>query len=400
MKKRGLLAIITAVLLMACMCVPVFAGTGDGEGDAEPKKYAICYQNNVNSADVHFGVFAVDWSGETPQQLPIADGDEITDANMPLGVQVINESSDSVVLIQRTMEGAVRRRIVIHPGEANGIFFDGEDNVLDGDVEFILDPVPTYTVTYEDKVGDENVALTVAVIEPDADGFPSQRVLASGDSFTAEHFYDVDPMFAFGASVINDADYEVKLTMSDGSGSELDSVTIPAGEANGFLFFEPGEIPAEALHFVLERTEEPAAAEYAFTEGADGKVTVGSDKDYTFKIEDKSGAGGEFDKLVSAEVDGKALTAEECTAEAGSVVLTLKGSYVKTLAVGKHTVKVSFTDGSAETTLTVESVPNKPDNKPKSPQTGDMTPAMAGIFGALAAVCVGMAVVVRRRTVR
>jgi len=51
-------------------------------------------------------------------------------------------------------------------------------------------------------------------------------------------------------------------------------------------------------------------------------------------------------------------------AESGSLNATLKASYLETLSVGAHTVKVNFDDGSAETTLTIA-------NDAQVPQTGD-----------------------------
>ncbi|MBO4360619.1 MAG: LPXTG cell wall anchor domain-containing protein [Eubacteriaceae bacterium] len=80
---------------------------------------------------------------------------------------------------------------------------------------------------------------------------------------------------------------------------------------------------------------------------ADAKQWImGSTEDitYTFKrsIEDEK----TFDSLTGVLVDGKAVSEEFFTVEAGSAVVTLKASYLATLGAGKHTMTVTFTDGS------------------------------------------------------
>ena len=52
--------------------------------------------------------------------------------------------------------------------------------------------------------------------------------------------------------------------------------------------------------------------------------------------------------------DGTSVGAGNYEAEKGSVVITLNADYLETLSEGEHTIKAGFTDGSAETVLTVK----------------------------------------------
>lgn len=101
-------------------------------------------------------------------------------------------------------------------------------------------------------------------------------------------------------------------------------------------------------------------------EGADQTIAASTDTDVTIR------ADGDFDKFVSVLVDGTELAEEHYTATSGSTVITFKPDYIKTLAVGNHTVAIRFTDGQAQTTLTIQEQkqpedPENPDGKPEQP---------------------------------
>ena len=63
-----------------------------------------------------------------------------------------------------------------------------------------------------------------------------------------------------------------------------------------------------------------------------------------------------FDAFTGLKVDGKAVDKKNYTAESGSVTVTLSADYLETLTEGTHTVRAEFTDGNAETVLTVKDV--------------------------------------------
>ena len=63
-------------------------------------------------------------------------------------------------------------------------------------------------------------------------------------------------------------------------------------------------------------------------------------------------------------MDGNAIPDGGSTAESGSLVLTLKSSYLDTLSVGDHKVKISFADGTVETPLKIKAAAPTPSPTP------------------------------------
>ena len=129
---------------------------------------------------------------------------------------------------------------------------------------------------------------------------------------------------------------------------------------------------------------------YKIIEGADGTYTINADGTYTIR------ANGEFSKFVSVEMDGKVVDSKNYTAKSGSTIITFSKEYMSSLSAGKHTVKVNFTDGSAETTLTVAQKDTKDTGKTdagkkpasKSPKTGDNSNLIAWFILLAASVCI------------
>ena len=109
-----------------------------------------------------------------------------------------------------------------------------------------------------------------------------------------------------------------------------------------------------------------ALCDYRITEGSGSTFTKGSSAGLTFT------ANGAYSKFTGIEVDGKAVDADCYTAENGSTIITLKAEYLETLAAGKHTLTVLYTDGEATGTFTVAEKPAEVvDDDTESPQTGD-----------------------------
>ena len=103
-------------------------------------------------------------------------------------------------------------------------------------------------------------------------------------------------------------------------------------------------------------TPSTPVAEYKFTIGKDAAWNGG---DLKFKIEnaevDKNAAGDKvIDRFQGIEVDGQTVDLSNYDAKAGSVVLTLKESYIRSLTSGRHTIKAKFRGGeTASTSFTV-----------------------------------------------
>ena len=101
-----------------------------------------------------------------------------------------------------------------------------------------------------------------------------------------------------------------------------------------------------------------ALVAYDIVEGDGSSWTEDSDHNITFVV------NGLFSKFVGIKIDGKDVDKANYEVKAGSTIITLKASYLDTLAVGEHTITVVYTDGSTDGTFNVHA-------KANSPATGD-----------------------------
>lgn len=107
-------------------------------------------------------------------------------------------------------------------------------------------------------------------------------------------------------------------------------------------------------------------------EGSGGTAHYGSD--YSFRSD------AAFNTFLAVYVDGAELSATNYTAKEGSTIITLKGSYIKTLAAGTHTIRIASTLGNADGTFKVS----------ESPKTGDTSDLFKWSFLAIDSfVCFG-----------
>lgn len=113
-----------------------------------------------------------------------------------------------------------------------------------------------------------------------------------------------------------------------------------------------------------EPEPEPGEIFYAVTSGDGAVWEKGSNGPLVFVIERNVNDELSFPHFLHIEVDGKTVAQSDYTAEAGSVVVTFKPSYLQTLAVGKHTMTGVFTDGSASARFEIKAVSS-------APMTGD-----------------------------
>ena len=101
-----------------------------------------------------------------------------------------------------------------------------------------------------------------------------------------------------------------------------------------------------------------ALVAYDIVEGDGSSWTEDSDHNITFVV------NGLFSKFVGIKVDGKDVDKANYEVNAGSTIITLKASYMDTLAVGEHTISVVYTDGSTDGTFKIVA-------KSNTPATGD-----------------------------
>ena len=85
---------------------------------------------------------------------------------------------------------------------------------------------------------------------------------------------------------------------------------------------------------------------YIFVDGEAKQWIMGSTEDITYTFRRSPEDEKTFENFTGILVDGKPVSEESYTAEEGSVIVTLKASYLATLGAGKHTMTAVFADGS------------------------------------------------------
>lgn len=137
-------------------------------------------------------------------------------------------------------------------------------------------------------------------------------------------------------------------------------------------------------------TYKPAeAAVYAVISATDTDHTVGDGRDAVVTVKRSMEDSRTFSLYTGSAMDGTALRAGSHNAAEGSLILTLKASYLDTLSPGNHRLTVSFRDGSAEAVVNIKAA--EPVETPEVPKTGDAAEPVLWI--ALAAL--GLAVIIR-----
>lgn len=102
-------------------------------------------------------------------------------------------------------------------------------------------------------------------------------------------------------------------------------------------------------------------------------VTEGDQTAVGIKVE------AEFDSFLRALLDGKELDKANYDLQEGSIIVTLKPEYVKTLAVGEHVLSVETTSGSAELKFEVKAKSPNPDTSATpAPTTAPAQPDNSG----------------------
>ena len=121
---------------------------------------------------------------------------------------------------------------------------------------------------------------------------------------------------------------------------------------------------SNAATLTVTATPPPAPNPYRIIEGQAGVWTQGGGDGLRFT------ANADHGKFRSVSVDGATIASDKFTVQSGSTVVTLKAAYLETLSVGRHTLRITFTDGYAETYFTVN-------GHADVPKTGDSaTPAL------------------------
>lgn len=153
--------------------------------------------------------------------------------------------------------------------------------------------------------------------------------------------------------------------------------------------------------------EEEETVTYSFTKGADASWTksTASTANLSFTVKRSADDDRTYDLFEGISIDNKTVSDKNYTAASGSLNLTLKNAYLKTLTAGKHTLTVKFRDGSATTKFTVKAASaaaSKTTAKKaagsNSPKTGDESqPLVWAALGACALAAILLIVFAKRK---
>ncbi|MCR4688361.1 MAG: MBG domain-containing protein [Saccharofermentans sp.] len=132
------------------------------------------------------------------------------------------------------------------------------------------------------------------------------------------------------------------------------SKTIPTATAVGTYY-----VWYKAVGDANHNDAEPACVEakiipttYSFVSGNDGSWLRGDDKNLDMKLTNDLDTA--FENLVAIKVDNAVVPVSNYEVTKGSLIVSFKVDYLKTLSVGEHTVTFVFADGEISTKLTVK----------------------------------------------
>ncbi|MBF1155593.1 MAG: hypothetical protein HXL80_07105, partial [[Eubacterium] sulci] len=138
----------------------------------------------------------------------------------------------------------------------------------------------------------------------------------------------------------------------------------------------------------VDPSKKDSADEYYFEVGANA-VWKDANKDLLLVVKSKTNDAKTFDNFTGVEVDGKKLDPSNYKAVRGSVRISIRSSYLRSLSNGNHTITVSFNNGSASTSFNVA-------NASGPVNTGD-TGSLGYVFAFLIAGSIFVTIMAKKR---
>ena len=120
----------------------------------------------------------------------------------------------------------------------------------------------------------------------------------------------------------------------------------------------------DGLHTTVRCSYEEYPVSYTVTKGADGSWKKDSSQKYEMVIKRSLSDDKTYGLFEKVEVDGVKLDNSSYKASSGSLILRFETSFLKSLSLGSHEVKVSFSDGDVKTKLSIVKASAKEDKKP------------------------------------
>ena len=103
---------------------------------------------------------------------------------------------------------------------------------------------------------------------------------------------------------------------------------------------------------------------YTVTSVENWEHTIDYPNDIIITVKRNTADNITYSMYTGASVDGNGIPADGSSVAQGSLILTLKGSYLDTLSTGTHKVTISFKDGSADATISIVNAPPAPTAAP------------------------------------
>lgn len=164
----------------------------------------------------------------------------------------------------------------------------------------------------------------------------------------------------------SEAGANISLTATANVGYEFKEWQVVSGGVtitNNSFVMPSNEVVVKAI-FIEKKTEERKA--YEILEGKDQTVILGHNTSPFIRV------NADYSKFVSVAFDGTILSEGQYITQSGSTIITLKNEFIETLALGKHTITIQFTDGTAQTSLFIKKAESgTEDGKDDVPKTGE-----------------------------
>ncbi len=248
--------------------------------------------------------------------------------------------------------------------------------------------MPVYENGLDITVGNDDVAVSQAAWQINEDG--EEEPFVGGQKYNGLCIFTSE----FGKNFAKDLEIDIIL---DGEPLGEEHFTSFRLKSGNLLQFELLDIEAVHEYGDWQVVKEPTKTEtglkrryctynpehyeeevidalfvYEIVKGEDGTWEKGSKKDLEFVVKRSYDDSLTFDQFEKVMVDGEELTGNRYSTKKGSLVLDIKEDYLKTLAVGSHTLELIFKDGSCKTGFTIKESSSSTETKEqyKLPLTG------------------------------
>ena len=235
-------------------------------------------------------------------------------------------------------------------------------------------PATTYTFTVNDGTGSgeytEGASVTITADAPAPGKRFKEWIGADNLTFTSGSTTSAEAVFTMPAQAVTLTatydDTEVwKITFAANGGSgEMPGTSVDRGQKYtlppcSFIAPEnkefdtwdlgtPGSevnITADTV-IIAQWKDKSGNATYTLIEAEGVEQTINENVDLTVDIKRSIDDDLTFDNYTSADMDDQVIPEKHISKSRGSLILTVEKEYMATLAVGNHTLKVKFSDGS------------------------------------------------------